>query len=179
MASIAHIVVGLSAATALAHNTRGYPPSGLRRLTLGLLLSGLALAPDLDVIGFRFGVAYSDPWGHRGASHALVFTAFLGLLLAVPVARMAQSRLAPAILATTLVAISHPLLDALTDGGLGVALFWPFSDSRHFAPLQPIPVAPIGRNFFTERGLHVALVELAFGAPMLIWMLWRARRQRP
>ena len=28
-----------------------------------------AVAPDLDVIGFRFGIHYGDFWGHRGFTH--------------------------------------------------------------------------------------------------------------
>jgi inner membrane protein len=50
---------------------------------------------------------------------------------------------------------SHPLLDALTNGGLGVALFWPWSDARLFAPWRPIAVSPIGAGFFSARGLAV------------------------
>ena len=48
---------------------------------------------------------------------------------------------------TALVVLSHPLLDALTTGGLGVALWWPWSDVRIFAPLRLIPVSPIGVGF--------------------------------
>lgn len=82
------------------------------------------------------------------------------------------------------VVLSHALLDALTDGGLGVALFWPLSDERIFFPWRPIPVAPIGRRFFTtERGLLVAATELAWSLPLLLFALWpkvmwpRRRRQ--
>jgi inner membrane protein len=37
-----------------------------------------------------------------------------------------------------------PLLDMLTNGGLGIAVFSPFSRERFFFPVQPIPVSPIG-----------------------------------
>ncbi|HYX92236.1 MAG TPA: hypothetical protein VE782_11770, partial [Myxococcaceae bacterium] len=43
----------------------------------------------------------------------------------------------------------HGLLDALTDGGLGAALFWPLTAARCFAPVLPIPVAPIGPGIFS------------------------------
>ena len=52
----------------------------------------------------------------------------------------------------------------VTDGGLGVAFFWPFSAERYFFPYNPIPVSPIGAHFFSDRGLHVFTTELA--------MLW-------
>jgi membrane-bound metal-dependent hydrolase YbcI (DUF457 family) len=49
-----------------------------------------------------------------------------------------------ALLLLFLAAASHPLLDMLTDGGLGVALLAPFSWSRYFFPFRPIPVSAIG-----------------------------------
>jgi inner membrane protein len=79
------------------------------------------------------------------------------------------------VLTATLVLASHPLLDILTDGGHGCALFWPFSVERHFAPLRPIPVAPIGMRFLSARGLEVALVELVWFSPLLAYALWPRR----
>jgi inner membrane protein len=59
----------------------------------------------------------------------------------------------------TLVILSHPLLDALTNGGRGVALLAPFSNERYFFPWRPIEVSPIGMRFFSERGLSVIASE--------------------
>jgi inner membrane protein len=53
----------------------------------------------------------------------------------------------------------------MTNGGLGVALYWPFSLKRIFLPFRPIQVSPIGvGSFFTEWGLRVIVSEL-------IWVL--------
>ena len=61
---------------------------------------------------------------------------------------------------------SHGLLDMLTNGGLGVALFWPFEQTRHFAPLTPIAVSPIGlSDFISARGATVLWSEAIW-----IWM---------
>jgi membrane-bound metal-dependent hydrolase YbcI (DUF457 family) len=61
--------------------------------------------------------------------------------------------------------VSHAFLDAMTNGGLGVALYWPFSSGRIFLPFRPIQVSPIGvGSFFTEWGLRVFASEL-------IWVL--------
>jgi inner membrane protein len=76
------------------------------------------------------------------------------------------------------VLVSHPLLDTLTDGGLGCALFWPFHDHRYFAPWRPIPVAPIGRIFFSRAGASVALAELILFAPVVAFALWPRSRVR-
>jgi inner membrane protein len=77
------------------------------------------------------------------------------------------------------VVCSHGLLDTMTDGGLGVALAWPFSTKRYFAPVRPIPVAPIGRRLFTHWGVRVMSTELVMFSPFLLYALWpRSRRTR-
>src|SRR5581483_6971382 len=141
MASVGHVAVGLFAARGRLRALAGW--------------SAVALAADLDVIGFRFGVPYAAPFGHRGATHSIAAALLLALIVA-GVTRRAR----PGLIALA-VALSHPLLDMLTDGGLGVALFWPLSNARYFAPWRPIPVAPIGARLLSARGLHVMLVELA------------------
>ena len=69
-----------------------------------------------------------------------------------------------------LTTISHGLLDALTNGGNGIAFFAPFSAERYFFPWKLIQVSPLGiRNFFSEWGLEVLQSELYFIAiPSLI-----------
>ncbi len=61
--------------------------------------------------------------------------------------------------------LSHSLFDALTNGGLGVAFFFPFDNARYFFPdeWRVVQVSPIGaRRFFSEWGLRVILSELKF-----------------
>ena len=58
---------------------------------------------------------------------------------------------------------SHGLLDALTNGGLGIALLAPFDDGRYFFPWTPVVVSPIGlHGFLTERGLLTLRSELVW-----------------
>jgi len=115
-----------------------------------------AMAPDADVLGFRFGIHYGDMLGHRGLSHSLTFAAALAalflfrLLLAEPKAKRWRVWLF-----LFLAIASHGVLDAFTDGGLGVAFFAPFENRRYFFPVTPIAVSPIGAGFFSTRGLHV------------------------
>ncbi|HEX2676942.1 MAG TPA: metal-dependent hydrolase, partial [Polyangiales bacterium] len=75
------------------------------------------------------------------------------------------------------VVASHGLLDTLTQGGLGCALLWPWSDERFLAPMRVVPAAPIGRRFWSLAGLRVALLELAWLWPLLIYALWPRRRK--
>jgi inner membrane protein len=140
-------------------------------VTAGVIWSGLSLLPDADVFGFRLGVRYEDTWGHRGATHSIAFALGVGLLVWF-VSRLAKLPAARTSLIAIAVVMSHPILDTLTDGGLGCALLWPFSDQRFFAPWTPIPVAPIGRAFLSSEGARVAAIELAAFAPFLLYAIW-------
>lgn len=145
-------------------------------IAAAVLWSSLSLLPDVDVIGFPLGIRYADPWGHRGATHSFAFALLVaaGIWIAAKAARLPAWRTA---LVAAAVVASHPLLDTMTDGGLGCALLWPFSDHRFFAPWRPIPVAPIGPAFVSARGLRIAVTEILLMAPFLIYALWpRARR---
>ena len=174
MASFGHVAVGMAAARALG----GDPRQGeLAARMLGF--AALSLLPDADVIGMHFGVPYGAPFGHRGATHSLV-AALLVALAALGAARFARwSRPGKACAFVLLVVASHGCLDAMTDGGRGIALLWPFTDARFFFPWRPIPVAPIGVGLLSARGLHAVLVEVVAFAPPWIYAAWprRARRE--
>jgi inner membrane protein len=144
-----------------------------------------SVIPDLDVIGFRFGIRYGDFWGHRGFTHSLVFAA----LLATAVTFIGFRRGLPSFgrlplwsylfLATA----SHGFLDAMTDGGLGVAFFSPFGNQRYFFPWTPILVSPLGLGpFFSHRGLEVLQSELLWiwlPAAVLLIAAWSFRPPPP
>ena len=139
---------------------------GRTRIAPHLVLAGMAAAmlPDADVAMFKLGIDYAHAFGHRGASHSLVFALACGLRAACS-ARILKAPPFTALLFVALSVASHPLLDMLTDGGLGVALFWPWSDTRHFAPWRVIDVSPFANRFFSARGVEVLLSELRW-----VWM---------
>ncbi|MCU1177642.1 metal-dependent hydrolase [Stenotrophomonas maltophilia] len=165
------------------------------RIPPRLLVAGViaAMLPDADVLAFALHIPYADAFGHRGASHSLLFAGVLAALAAAlaffgsrrpwsaphsPGSRRpwsavsCQPRLAPTKAGPTLAstvqaavfvfvcAASHPLLDAMTSGGLGVALAWPWSEHRFFAPWRPIRVSPFAPQFFSARGVATLLSEL-------------------
>ncbi len=158
---------------------------GRERISVRLRVTGAlaAMLPDADVLAFAFDITYADAFGHRGASHSLAFALATGAVAALFAQRLhARPRAAFAwIVACT---ASHPLLDMLTNGGLGVALWWPASDARVFAPWQPVEVSPIGAGFFSLRGVAVLLSELrwiwlpAFAITALIAVVRRAQASR-
>jgi inner membrane protein len=138
----------------------------------------LAYLPDLDVIAFKLGIPYHAPWGHRGAAHSLGFALILGALLAVVGSLSGWFPASVGILGGLVVA-SHGVMDTLTDGGLGIAVFWPFSNERSFASWTPIPVAPIGLGMFSTRGLYVIGRELVLFSPLFAFAaLWPRRKCR-
>ncbi len=171
MASIGHIAVGL-----VASRHTGQPRSG--GVGAALLLSILSLLPDVDVVAFRLGIPYSAPFGHRGATHSLAAALACGVIAGALWAWLGRRGPGAAILTCTAVVASHGLLDMLTDGGLGVALLWPFSDERFFAPWRPLPVAPIGRRLLSARGLSVLGREALLFLPAWLYALW-PRGARP
>jgi inner membrane protein len=144
----------------------------------GILCSVL---PDLDVIGFNFGVRYGDFIGHRGFTHSILFAVLLGsLALLIVHGRLPELKPLRLWMYFVLAAASHGLLDSMTNGGLGVAFFAPFDNSRYFLPWTPIQVSPISvSRFLTARGIAVLRTEIVWiwvPAGVLTVIAWLIRR---
>lgn len=142
----------------------------------------LSIVPDFDVIGFKFKVPYDSFFGHRGFFHSL----FFGLLISVIVTEfffrkdlIKQWDRLKLTLFFFFITASHGLLDALTSGGLGIALFSPFSTTRYFFPITPIKVSPIGiKAFLSNWGVQVLKSEIiCVWLPLLtIWILIKIQK---
>ncbi len=135
-----------------------------------------AILPDADVISFKLGIPYEAFWGHRGFTHSFIFALIIGILITIIFYRKDIISLKGIgyISFFTLSTASHSILDAMTNGGLGVAFFSPFDTTRYFFPWRPIKVSPIGiANFFSEWGKKVLLSELIWiGIPSLLYILF-------
>ncbi|MBI3726305.1 metal-dependent hydrolase [bacterium] len=174
MAGIGHIAVGLAAGRIASRISTEH--AVLARAMLAF--SVLSMLPDLDVLAFVAGIPYEAPLGHRGASHSLALALVGGVLFGSVGENLGLSRLRASLLGF-LVLASHGLLDTLTDGGRGVALLWPFSSERFFAPWRPIPVSPIGpAALLTSYGLSVIATELLGFSPFFLYALWPRRRRK-
>jgi inner membrane protein len=124
-----------------------------------LLAGGLVMLPDLDVLAWTLGIPWGSPWAHRGITHSLVAAALVGLVVAALMYRGTGLRFTACWGVLAIAMASHGVLDALTDGGPGVAFFAPFDDTRYFLPWRPIRVSPLWRGFFTSRGLETLASE--------------------
>jgi len=128
--------------------------------TLLLVGAACSVIPDLDVVGFKFGITSDHMLGHRGLTHSIVFAVALGALLTYTFFRTSHPDPWVVFLFLFVSTLSHPLLDMLTNGGRGVALCAPFSKARYFFPWRPIEVSPVSvRRFFSGRGVQVICSE--------------------
>ena len=124
-----------------------------------------AVLPDADVIGYQYlYIPYGHLLGHRGFFHSPFFAALFSLVAVILFFRQ-ERVLSPRWWAYVLfffaVGASHGILDAMTNGGRGIALLSPFSNQRYFLPWTPIEVSPLGvRAFISQRGLTVMKSEV-------------------
>jgi inner membrane protein len=114
---LSHPAVPLALAVALG--SRAIPP---RVVAAGVVA---CIVPDFDVVTFHFGIDDSHHLGHRGFTHALSFAVLLGALAALAAPALHAKRWV-AFAFVSIATASHGLLDMLTNGGAGIALFWPF-----------------------------------------------------
>ena len=160
-----HAVVALAAGHA--------SPLQPRRAKFWLLAIACSLLPDADVLGFALDIPYSHPLGHRGFFHSPFFGLLAGLAVTLLFFREIPRFSRPwwgHLAFFSLLTASHGLLDALTDGGLGIALLAPFDNTRYFLPWTPIRVSPIGIDaFISPRGWVTMKSELLWiWGPLLL-----------
>jgi inner membrane protein len=166
---LSHLAVPLALAVALG-------PDIVSPALMAWALACAAL-PDIDALGLWLGIPYDHPFGHRGFTHSLAFCMVLagvGSLFA-PALGTVPSTAFWVLLAS---GASHGVLDALTNGGLGIAFFSPFSQRRYFLPWRVIKVSPLHpAELFSRQGLRVLGSEIHWvwgpcvGVALAAWML--------
>ena len=173
---VTHTLVGAALGQAAAADVRKQ-----RRFWFAAVLC--AIAPDFDVFESRLGVPYDDLWWHRGISHSLLFAAILATAATflIPIAAKERWKLGALFFAIT---ASHGVLDALTNGGRGIAFFSPFDRHRYFFPWRPIQVSRLGaKALFSSHAFEVLRSELWIWGPSLVIVIislaFRARRKSP
>ena len=134
---------------------------GTRRISPRLLCAGMAasIIPDLDTVGFRFGVAYAHEFGHRGFTHSLVFALLLAIFAALFAPELRMKRMAAVIFISSR---PHPMVCwiCLPTAAWASRYLGPLP-IRVFFPLRMINVSPIGlRGFLGPAGFRALKSEL-------------------
>ncbi len=164
-----------------------YPWLRRHGLTRSVLVAGavLTILPDIDVIGYWLGVPYGHMLGHRGLSHSLPFAIVVSGLAALFFARYCTARVTVLWFYFAICMASHGLFDAVTNGGLGIAFFAPFSTERYFFELNPIQVSALAPSrFLSWRMLNVLISEFLWvWLPFSViaaggWLLNRRRHRK-
>ena len=177
--TVTHAVLAGLAAKAFGERERP-----LRLWAAAIIVSVL---PDADVLGFSFGVQYGDFLGHRGFFHSPFFCLLVSIVCAAALFRHhrpSSGKWLKYVAFLFLLGAGHGVLDAFTNGGLGVALLAPFVNTRYFFPWTPIPAAPIGMHrSLTGLGLHVVIWEIKhIWVPVFLalvgFLVVRRRRRR-
>ena len=148
-------------AAALALGSARVPP---KMLLVGMLA---AVLPDADGLAHLLGAGplYGSWLGHRGFTHTLLFALLMGVA-GLWLCRLWKGKPWQGFVWLLACTLSHPLLDMMTSGGAGIALWAPFSTEREFAPWRPVRVSPLAPSqLLSSRGAAVLLSELQY-----IWM---------
>jgi inner membrane protein len=146
--------------------------STFKFILLGVFCS---VIPDADVIMHNW-VEYDSFFGHRGFFHSFFFCLLLAFLLTHLFYKSEKPfgrNYLLFVLYFFLCGASHGLLDMMTSGGLGVAIFSPFENSRYFFGWRPIRVSPMSiSKFFSGRAWVILSSEFKWiGIPCLIWLV--------
>jgi len=160
-----HAIVGLTASQLWLPNE--VQQNSRAKLFFTALSIALPIAPDFDFLLLPV-VRGGSLLDHRGLFHSIAFALVLGVFATAFMVRKVQAmkhRQLWLFAYFSIVTASHGLLDSMTRGPQGVALFAPFDDHRYFFPIRPMLPSPIWPSQFLSRyGARVLGIEF-----LLVW----------
>ncbi len=146
-----------------------------------LASAACAAVPDIDTLGMRAGIPYEHMLGHRGLFHSPFFALLVSVFVVFVFfrkSRVFEGRRSLLVLYFFVITAGHGVIDALTNGGLGVAFLSPFSNERYYFGWRPLQAAPFGRGIFSPLGQQAMADELAWllFPAALVWLVsWVCR----
>jgi membrane-bound metal-dependent hydrolase YbcI (DUF457 family) len=159
MTFIGHAIIGAALTCGPSIILRKRP-----KPAIALMGALVAAAPDLDVI-FRVIGEQKPIWAHRGITHSLGFAAIIAALFAFYQYLFIKNRtqiLRSLVLVFALLA-SHGCIDAFTNKGPRVLLFFPFSFEPIRAPeayrIIPVSLIPFERSASDEGERNIILAD--------------------
>jgi inner membrane protein len=156
----AHFLIG--AALALPALPQVELTAILPRWKLPVTSGLLAASPDLDLAARRaFDIPDTSLFSHRGFFHSPFFLILVAAALAGIVARGHPRKTFFWLwLVWAGCMVTHPVLDALSNGGRGVMFLLPFSRARFFFPWRPIYTPRPGVETLIRRAWFIRRSEI-------------------
>lgn len=139
---------------------------------LAALCAVASVIPDMDSVAALLPNRMQPFWGHRGIFHSPFFALAVALVLSrrfTATGGKAGSG-AVAFLAIWISGVAHPVMDAMTDSGLGVMLYAPFDFGRHFLPWRVIHA----ERPETLGGIEFRHVAAAVESELVWWIIFTA-----
>ncbi len=159
---IAHGSLAIPARAAM-----GTPAKGVRGvLVFGLLLFA-CVAPDMDIAisWYRTGRPFAE---HGSYTHSLLLAPVFGVLFACAIKLISSNaRAGRAVLIGSLLYASHVVMDLMTMGSRGVAMFWPIYPERIASPMGIF--VGVEYSDLERYDLHLMMLanEVLFG--LVVW----------
>ncbi|MBE9069022.1 metal-dependent hydrolase [Leptolyngbya cf. ectocarpi LEGE 11479] len=105
---------------------------------------------------------------HRGFTHSLGFALLFSGVVSAVIARRTSFKYRPTLLLTLTLYGSHLLLDFLTQGGTGIPLLWPISDSHFQSTIVLFPAVHHSHGLFDSIHVRFLSFELIYTV-VLLW----------
>ena len=160
-----HAIVGLTASQLWSPNE--IQQDSRAKLLFTALSIALPIAPDFDFLFIPIA-RQGSLLDHRGLFHSITFALVLGAVATEFMVRQVQAmgqRHLRLFAYFFIVTASHGLLDSMTRGPQGVALFAPFNNHRYFLPVRAMLPSPIWPSqFFSSYGARALGSEF-----LLVW----------
>ncbi|MHC4268234.1 MAG: metal-dependent hydrolase [Planctomycetota bacterium] len=140
---------------------------GKNGLSMSFVAIFLSNAPDLDFIPqLLTGEKY-----HHGLTHSITLTVLFAVVVGSIGCLFRKQIFKRLFFLTLIVYGSHLLLDFFTEGGKGIQLLWPFSESFFISPVSVFPGTHHSKGIFDLSHLLFIIFE-SFYAVFLLAGLW-------
>ncbi|MCP4629990.1 MAG: metal-dependent hydrolase [bacterium] len=104
-------------------------------------------------------------------THSITFTLLFAVIAGL-IGNLSMKQIFKRLFFLTLIVYSsHLLLDFFTEGGKGIQLLWPFTDSFFQSPISVFPGAHYSKGLFDLSHLTFVTFELLYSTALLVG-LW-------
>jgi inner membrane protein len=113
---------------------------------------------------------------HRGPTHSLMFALLVSIILASLISYLKKCSYQAIFGSTLLLYCSHLLLDFFTEGGQGMELFWPFTESFFKSPIAIFPAIHHSRGLWDFSHLKAIAFETGYSI-LMFWLVFLVKNR--